>query len=81
MKQKIKEWWIAILGSTVVILDLGFDVVNPILTNIDVPLWFLNTVKVVFAIYGIYRLLKQKTPKLLLKQEDDDVVGSRPGDR
>lgn len=80
MIQKIKEWWIAVLGSIVITLDLGFDVVNPILTNIDVPLWFLNTIKVVFALYGIFRLLKQKTPKLLSKQ-DDDIVGSRPGDR
>lgn len=34
MIQKIKELWVAILGGIIIILDLGFDVVNPILIEL-----------------------------------------------
>lgn len=60
MLQKLNQWWVAIVGMALVILDLGFDVVNPILIDAGITGKWLATIKVLFGIYGIYRLYKIK---------------------
>lgn len=61
MKNVLKNWWFAVLGVVMVILDSGFDVVNPVLEMIGLPDKWVNLVKACFALYGIIRL-KQSLP-------------------
>jgi len=83
----LKNWWFAILGVILVILDSGFDVVNPLLEAIGLPDKWVNILKALFALYGIVRL-KQSLPTQnvdkLQKIVDDkqSILGTdRPDDR
>lgn len=58
MKNVLKNWWFAILGVFLVILDSGFDVINPLLEMINMPDNWVNYVKAAFVLYGIIRLKK-----------------------
>jgi len=61
MKKQIKKYWFLVLGIIIVILDSGFDAINPILIDLSISPKIINYAKVVFAIYGIVRL-KQSEP-------------------
>lgn len=59
---KIKEnWFLPILGTLLVILDYGFDAVNPLLLALKIPNNYIEVIKAVFGIYGIYRIAKNKS--------------------
>jgi len=79
---RLKNWWFTILGILVVILDSGFDVINPILHYIGLSYYFINIIKALFAIYGIVKL-KKSLPTLnneKLKNIINDRVSLQEGD-
>lgn len=55
----LKNWWLAILGFILVTLDQGFEMLNPILIDIGLPQNYINILKFLFGIYGIYKLKVQ----------------------
>lgn len=61
MKERIKKYWFMLVGIAVLILDNGFDVINPILVNMSIPPAVINVIKIVFGLYAIIRL-KQSQP-------------------
>lgn len=60
MKTKIiktlKNWWFAILGFALIILDNGFEVLNPFLSELGLSQKWIGIVKLLFGIYGVYKL-------------------------
>lgn len=52
----IKNWWFAILGFALVILDQGFEVLNPFLMEIGLPEKWIGLLKLGFGLYGVYKL-------------------------
>lgn len=55
----LKNWWFAIAGFALIILDQGFDVINPLLVEIGLNSKWIAIVKLCFGLYGIYRLKVQ----------------------
>jgi hypothetical protein len=58
MINKLKNWWFVLLTFALLILDQGFDVLNPFLIQINVPEKWIGAVKLVFGFYGVYKLKK-----------------------
>ena len=52
----LKNWWFAILGFALIILDQGFEVLNPFLSELGLSPKLINMVKLLFGIYGVYKL-------------------------
>jgi hypothetical protein len=52
----LKNWWFAFAGMLLVILDQGFEVLNPFLIEIGLPEKWIGLVKLLFGIYGMYKL-------------------------
>ena len=52
----LKNWWFAIVGFALVILDQGFEVLNPFLSELGMPAKWIGFLKVAFGLYGVYRL-------------------------
>jgi len=68
MISKLKNWWFALLGMTLVILDQGFEVLNPFLIEMGLPEKWIGVIKLLFGLYGVYRLkisLPTKNPEKL----------------
>jgi hypothetical protein len=61
MKEQIKKYWLLLTGVLLVILDSGFDAINPILIDLSVSPKTVNYIKAGFLIYGLFRL-KQSQP-------------------
>lgn len=55
----LKNWWFALLGMLAVVLDQGFEVLNPFLIEIGLPEKWIWLVKLIFGLYGIYRVKKE----------------------
>lgn len=55
----LKNWWFALLAMIVIILDNGFDVLNPFLVEIGLPDKYIGYAKVIFGLYGIYKTKKE----------------------
>ena len=55
----LKNWWLALVGAVLIVLDQGFEVLNPFLVAIGVPENWIGILKVIFGLYGAYRLKKQ----------------------
>lgn len=53
----LKNWWLQILTIAGLILDLGFDAINPLILAIGVPDKWVVLIKVLF---GLYIVLKSK---------------------
>lgn len=68
MINKLKNWWATILYAAVLILDMGFEVFNPLLDALHVSESTVNMVKIVF---GIAVLIKQK---LALPSQNPDKL-------
>lgn len=64
MKDKIKKYWFMLLSMVVVILDGGFDVINPMLVDLSIPPTVINVIKIIFVLYGIVRLARAKSIKI-----------------
>ena len=52
----LKNWWFAILGFALIILDQGFEVLNPFLSDIGLSEKGIGIVKIIFGLYGVYKL-------------------------
>lgn len=61
MKETIKKYWFLVVGIAVVVLDNGFDAINPILIDMSISPMIINFIKIGFGIYGLIRL-KQSQP-------------------
>lgn len=53
----LKNWWLQILTVLGLVLDLGFDAINPLILAIGVPDKWVIIIKVLF---GLYIVLKSK---------------------
>jgi hypothetical protein len=59
----LKKWGLAVLSFLVIVLDQGFDVVNPLLLEIGIPEKWAGVIKAIFGFYAIYRATMQESPK------------------
>ena len=57
MKQ-LKNWWLVILSGVILILDSGFDAVNPVLALIGVTGKVADIIKALFVLYGLIKAKK-----------------------
>lgn len=57
----LKNWFLPVLGTLALILDMGFDVVNPILTEIGIPAKIIGAIKTVFGLYAIWKMAHNKS--------------------
>lgn len=64
----LKNWWFAILGFALIILDQGFEVLNPFLSELGLSPKLINMVKLLFGLYGVYKL------KLSLPTQNPDKL-------
>lgn len=55
----LKNWWLAIVGFALIILDQGFEVLNPFLSELGISEKWIGFLKVLFGIYGVYKLKVQ----------------------
>lgn len=68
----LKNWWFALLGMVAIILDQGFEVLNPFLIEIGLPEKWIGFIKLAFGLYAVYKLkisLPTQNPQKL-----DDLV-------
>lgn len=79
----LKNWWLQILAVAGLILDLGFDALNPLILAVGVPEKWIVIIKILF---GLAIMLKSKsqlpthnTEKL--QDKVDALIGTRPKDR
>ena len=52
----LKNWWFAILGFALIILDQGFEVLNPFLVELGISEKWIGLLKLAFGLYGVYKL-------------------------
>ena len=52
----LKNWWFAILGFALIILDQGFEVLNPLLVELGISEKWIGFLKLAFGLYGVYKL-------------------------
>ena len=64
----LKNWWFAILGFALIILDQGFEVLNPFLSELGLSEKGIGIIKILFGLYGVYKL------KLQLPTQDADKL-------
>lgn len=81
----LKNWWFAIAGVIVILLDQGFEIINPLLVELGISGRWIGILKVVFALYGIYKLKKQlptqnpdKLKDIVETKLSADIGGSTP---
>lgn len=55
----LKNWWFAIVGMVLIILDQGFEVLNPFLIDMGVGETWIKWIKLIFGLYGMYKLKKE----------------------
>ena len=84
----LKNWWLAIAGIIVIILDKGFEVVEPFLTNLNIDSKWINIVQVIFGIWAVYKLNTKfpsqniaKLEKMVEEKKENELIGGRPKDR
>lgn len=58
---KLKNLLLPLLGAILLIADFGFDAINPVLTAFGMTEKWLNVVKALFGLYGLYRIAKNKS--------------------
>jgi len=59
MINKLKNWWLVVSGVALVVLDQGFDIINPLLVEIGITGKWIGAVKILFFLYGAYKVKKQ----------------------
>lgn len=52
----LKNWWFAIVGFALIILDQGFEVLNPFLVELGISEKWIGFLKLAFGLYGVYKL-------------------------
>jgi len=60
MKEQIKKYWFLLVSIAVLILDNGFDAINPILIDMSISPTVVDYIKIGFGLYGLIRLKQSK---------------------
>jgi hypothetical protein len=66
----LKNWWFAIVGFVLIILDQGLEVLNPYLVELGIPDKWIGFLKVLFGLYGVYKLKLQNPTQNPAKLQD-----------
>ena len=66
----LKNWWFAILGFALIILDQGFEVLNPLLVELGISEKWIGFLKLAFGLYGVYKLKVQLPTQNVDKLQD-----------
>lgn len=66
----LKNWWFAFLGFALIILDQGFEVLNPFLLEVGLSEKWIGFLKVLFGLYGVYKLKIQLPTQNVDKLQD-----------
>lgn len=77
----LKNWWFAIVGFALIILDQGFEVLNPFLSELGLSEKWIAFLKVLFGLYGVYKLkvqLPTQNADKLQDKVDALIGGSKP---
>lgn len=53
----LKNWWLQITTVLLIMLDLGFDLINPLLVALSIP---SNWILIIKILYGIGVVVKSK---------------------
>ena len=51
----LKNWWLQIIAIVLVILDLGFEVINPLLFEFGISEKWIGIIKVLFGIIAVVK--------------------------
>ena len=70
MINKLKNWWFQIVGVIVIILDQGFEVINPLLVEMGLPSKYFGIIKLLFGFYMIYKSKKELPTQNIEKLQD-----------
>ena len=73
----LKNWWFAILGFALIILDQGFEVLNPFLVELGISEKWIGFLKLAFGLYGVYKL-KVSLPTQNVDKLEALIGGSIP---
>lgn len=76
----LKNWWFAIVGFALIILDQGFEVLNPFLSEFGLSEKWIDLLKLIFGLYGVYKLkvqLPTQNPDKLQDKVDALIGGSK----
>ena len=71
----LKNWWLAIVGAVLIVLDQGFEVLNPFLVEIGIPDKWIGILKIAFGLYGAYKLKMQMPSSKFLSVEETEAIG------
>ena len=66
----LKNWWFAIVGFALIILDQGFEVLNPFLVELGISEKWIGLLKLIFGLYGVYKLKIQLPTQNVDKLQD-----------
>lgn len=77
---KIKNWALPLLGALLLILDLGFNEINPLLVEFGLSQRWIGIIKVAFGVYGIYKIKKslptqnvEKLKEIVIEKEYEEL--------
>ena len=73
----LKNWWFAIVGFALIILDQGFEVLNPFLVELGISEKWIGFLKLAFGLYGVYKL-KVSLPTQNVDKLEALISGSIP---
>ena len=67
---KLKNWWLQITTIALVVLDLGFEVINPLLLEIGISEKWSNILKILLGIFAIVKTKLQLPTQNIQKLEE-----------
>ena len=77
---KIKNWALPLLGTLLLVLDLGFNEINPLLVEFGLNPRWIGIIKVAFGAYGIYKIKKslptqnvEKLKEIVIEKEYEEL--------
>lgn len=76
----LKNWWFAFIGIILIVLDQGFELINPLLVEVGISGKWIGILKLIFGIYGIYKL-KKSLPTQNPDKLNDIVKNTIAGDQ
>ncbi len=54
----LKNWWFAVIGVILIVLDQGFEVIKPLLVDAGLDGKYMGLIRLAFGVYGIIKLQK-----------------------
>lgn len=73
----IKNWWLTGLGIVVIVLDQGFDLINPLILDYNLSPQTIASIKIIFGIYAMVKL-KTSLPTQNLEKLQSIIGDSTP---